>query len=490
MAIEFEDLGGGEDLGGNGSGALRLRARGFAEVIAVGEGYGTARLFFRSTSAGFDIGPEDPTYSAGSGFFKISAIGYANDTLAPTTGEASVLGITIVARGYPGVNHGASGVTLRARGSEVFDPEHSSAPYDVAVGVDNPFFGTAAMEARVTALLQTGVRFEEIISGPLETSVATGDSIEFADVLRIIYRELIEISVALGVTDVVDYRAMALMVDRLLLSGIVTTALEAHKLIVDALVLGDLVYNSWRDLLEDGLVLSEAHADELTAMHVMVDEALFGAVGSEVATLQVLIPDGVEFNAEQDSFAEMASQLRDNLAFVLRLSVDNFQYTAWTVNAATSAHARYTNYPFNGFMKIGSKYYGTSEQGLFRLEGADDDGTAIASKIRAGMSKLNNGNMKTIQSMYLGYKADGDLLVKVIIADDHNSQREAHIYKLVERGGGSQREGRVPVGRGLQSVYWDYEIHNADGADFELDTVEILPLIHERRIRGSSGGKA
>lgn len=350
------------------------------------------------------------------------------------------------------------------------------------LGVDSESLDTAVMVSGLLAGSAPSSRFEG--SNTVEASVG------LTDAFGIIYRELVALSLALGVTDVVDYRAIGLMVDRLVVTGIARSALEAQQLVATSLVFGDSVSNAWRDLMADLVEFDTSQADSLTAMHEMVDEALFGVVDETVATLHVLIPESLVFDSDAVTVAELMSTLRDQVAFVLRLQVDNGEYTAWTVNTATAGHSRYSNYPFNGFMQLGSKYYGTSEEGLYLLEGSSDDGVAIAAKIRAGMSKLGNSNMKSIQSMYLGYRANGNLQVKVILADGHNGRREAHVYDLVERGGGSQREQRVPIGRGLQSVYWDYEISNVAGVEFDIDTVEILPLVHERRVRGSSGGKA
>jgi hypothetical protein len=40
----------------------------------------------------------------------------------------------------------------------------------------------------------------------------------------------------------------------------------------------------------------------------------------------------------------------------------------------------------------------------------------------------------------------------------------------------------VEVGQGLRSRYWQFELTNVDGGDFELDVLELYPLFLGRRV--------
>jgi hypothetical protein len=97
--------------------------------------------------------------------------------------------------------------------------------------------------------------------------------------------------------------------------------------------------------------------------------------------------------------------------------------------------------------------------------------------------------VKGIDAAYLGYTAAGDLLLKVVKADSTTGAREAHVYRLYATGAGSMREGRVKVGKGLEAVYYDFQVENVDGAAFDVDVIEIIPVAAQRRVRGNAGGK-
>ena len=124
-----------------------------------------------------------------------------------------------------------------------------------------------------------------------------------------------------------------------------------------------------------------------------------------------------------------------------------------------------------------------------RLGRPDDDGEAIGARLRLGMSSLGTRRQKPIASGYLGYTSSGDLRLKVIVADSETGEREAHTYRLYVTGASSQREGRIKVGKGLKAAYYDFQIENVDGAGFDLDVIEILPIVLESRLRGNAGAK-
>ncbi|MGH8081870.1 MAG: hypothetical protein ACREP7_14950, partial [Lysobacter sp.] len=181
--------------------------------------------------------------------------------------------------------------------------------------------------------------------------------------------------------------------------------------------------------------------------------------------------------------------LRDSLQLMFRLQLEDGEYVAWVMNTESRSLAKYTNYPFNSFMRVGGKYYGATDTGIYLLEGDNDDGDAIRGKLRAGLSSMGSRLLKRFPYVYFGYTATGDVLLKVVVANAEDAVREAHVYRLAARAAGDMREGRVPVGRGLKNVYWDWVIENVDGAQLAIDTVEFLPMQLERRVRGNSSGK-
>ncbi|MGJ3704653.1 hypothetical protein [Variovorax sp. AFSI2.2] len=157
------------------------------------------------------------------------------------------------------------------------------------------------------------------------------------------------------------------------------------------------------------------------------------------------------------------------------LGVPESDNETWVINLDSGGNTSYSNYAFNSFARIGSKYYGASAAGIFELDGDTDDGALIRSRISLGELDFGNPMLKTVSECYVGMSGTGHLFVKLI------AEGREFVYKT--RGYSDKlRQQRVTFGKGLRTNYVELELFNEDGADFELDTVEFHVADLSRRI--------
>lgn len=135
----------------------------------------------------------------------------------------------------------------------------------------------------------------------------------------------------------------------------------------------------------------------------------------------------------------------------------------------------YRGYSFNSFARIGGKYYGANEDGLFLLEGDDDAGTLIHASIDLGRLDFKTAEKKTISQCYLGMAADGNLVLKVI------AEGKEYLYKTRSFSPEMQQQ-RITTGKGLKTNYITAQFFNENGADFEIDSVRFFVADLTRRI--------
>jgi hypothetical protein len=150
-------------------------------------------------------------------------------------------------------------------------------------------------------------------------------------------------------------------------------------------------------------------------------------------------------------------------------------WASWVVNYETDAHWRYDNFEYNSFATFNGKTFGCKDNGVYELSGATDAGTAIDAKITTPVSDFDNSAKKRMLKAYLGVKSDGDMVLKVL-AEGGNVY-----YYGVDNTRSSVGGARVNIGRGLTSRYWQFELMNSEGSDFELDAIEFFPVITSRR---------
>lgn len=149
------------------------------------------------------------------------------------------------------------------------------------------------------------------------------------------------------------------------------------------------------------------------------------------------------------------------------------------MNAATGGTTEYTGYAFNSVAKIGGRYYGANEQGLFLLEGETDNGTPIAANFGFGQLDFGAAQMKTLAYCYLGTQAGKMRLTVDALVDGKPAQ-----YSYAARQHGASMRGiRFDLGRGMRSTYVMPTFSNVGGQDFEVDAVRFMATASSRRVQ-------
>lgn len=228
--------------------------------------------------------------------------------------------------------------------------------------------------------------------------------------------------------------------------------------------------------------LAQARLDAAIATTIAVDDSAEAALDITAnRLLAVLYTDTVDATTYEDlkkySLARVLEVARAGIIF--RLGDEVVQ--GWVMNMEGNLPiSRYDNWDFNSFCCINGTYFAASDTGLYTLGAATDDGLPIQASVKTLKMDFGSSTQKRVVSAYLGYTATGKMVLKVGSVDQ--GVQSEHWYEAREAMAASPREGYVPLGRGLKSRYWQLELANVDGADFELDKLELYPLELSRRV--------
>ena len=335
-----------------------------------------------------------------------------------------------------------------------------------------------------THVLNEVLSIDESRCSALLASCRTVDTLSLEDAAAVVFMLLVEEGVSFSSEIHADAIKLERVIDRLLVLGIANSYADALNALVGGLWFGALTEALRTETVIDGLLGTELVASLQRAAERVVDGMLADAAAFEVGTGVVMVDEQLLVGAAGGATAELAQLLRDGLGFVTRLALDTGEYVAWVMNTESRALSRYTQYPFNSFAKIGGRYYAAAADGLHRLDGDDDDGTPIAARLRLGLSALGTRRLKRLPEAFVGYTASGALLLHVITVNEQSGQKEAAIYRILERPASSERETRWKLGKGIKAVDFDFVIENVDGADFELAAIDFRPIYLDRRTRG------
>jgi hypothetical protein len=141
-----------------------------------------------------------------------------------------------------------------------------------------------------------------------------------------------------------------------------------------------------------------------------------------------------------------------------------------------AATTQYTNYDFNSMVNFNGRQLAASENGIFELGGASDDGLNIDAWFEPVVSDIGTMHPKRMRYFYIEMKAGGDLVAQIGV-DGGASQN----FQLAGSGMVPRRY-RVAIPRSLNGCYWKYQIRNVNGADFSVDSLNGIFIFRNHGI--------
>lgn len=257
------------------------------------------------------------------------------------------------------------------------------------------------------------------------------------------------------------FRASLSWLVEMLARASVRDAFAAER-VLDVLLVGGADVSS---PLTGVLILSETLPAQTTVGSVLVGNTLKDATTSATASA------ADQYTVQQALDAIFGARVHAGVA----MGLPGKTRSVWAVNLASGSTA-YEDYPFNSFARIGDRYYGASEDGLYELVGDDDAGTPIHASVNLGKQSFGSSYLKNINYAYLGVKSDGRMVVRVTTPEG-----ASYLYQTRDSKDAVATQ-RADFGRGLRATYLGLEIYNQDGGDFTLDKIEFAVAEMKRRI--------
>lgn len=256
-----------------------------------------------------------------------------------------------------------------------------------------------------------------------------------AEVLTVMSENLI--SVAIG-SDTITFGFLVLLTDVATASDALTMGVYANAELSDA----------------------AAVTDEFTTLASMTIALSENATATDALSHQMIV-----------------SALLDSTAIVhVLLSVGNEVFDVWVMNTELGAVSTYSDFDFQGFARLGEKYFGLRDDGIHVLSGTKSAGRNIIGSVATGLSNLGTEYKKRVPAVYVGYTAEGALVMK-IVTTDAGTKRE-NWYTLSPIAKPATTDNRFSPAKGLNSVYWQAKIV---GQNFTLDSVKLWRALTSRR---------
>lgn len=277
----------------------------------------------------------------------------------------------------------------------------------------------------------------------------------------------------IGIAETVQLQALFQIIDRLGIADVPTAAGSYNLTLVQALRLTDSLAQFFGVDVSESVGLGEALLARALANAGLVDTVGVADAITPRLLLNVLLGDGVDITAEMAARMLFSPTILEGIEISAGYLAPDGSLTTWVMNTRSAAVTEYSNFNFNSFAQIGGRYFGASTEGLYELLGDDDDGAGIIARIKSGYLQFGGTQLSRLKEAYIAATGEGAMVLRIITKDG-----VTYNYGVSTRDG---RSTKVHMGKGQRSRYFAFELVSA-GQDFDLDTLEFVPIVVERRV--------
>lgn len=309
------------------------------------------------------------------------------------------------------------------------------------------------------------------------------ETLNVAELFRFIFPKTVTESLAASTTVASTHRKLAVIAERLRLTGIAVSSHQAAQIVAEAVVAHAEAGHAWAMRVVEALGASGSVAAAISKLMQVIEAVAIDDTPAYTFNLQMVISEAINLEESAPTNAVLLNVLSEGITFAGLIRLGDVVYDAWCLNTETFAAWKYENYNFNSFAAVDGTYFGMTDEGLYALEGDDDNGEPIAASIKTGLVDLGTRALKNVPRAYLGYTASGQLLLWAHFS--HRGRQVSQYYTLHARDSEMVDKAGVRLSREALSSYWQFELRNVDGSDFELDDLEVIwePVNLRRRVR-------
>jgi len=310
------------------------------------------------------------------------------------------------------------------------------------------------------------------------------DNLSVADIIRLTWDQLQTETMNVTDSNAAYARKAGQLAELFVSAGLVDTIHRAAGIIAEAVIFQDLVERYFELSATEGLTMTDDEASLYRAVAINIEAAAMSDVIAGGMRLNLLVSDELIGSDTLIDSARLRAALDDNAIFGGAITLPDGVFSAIVLNTESLGISEYTNYPFNSFDKLGNDYLGASDTDIFQLTGDDDAGTDIDAVIRTSMTNFGTNVFKRVPRAYLGYTSSGGMIMKTISTS--GGVKTERWYELTPRTGDhastAPAAARIQLGRGIKATYWQFELINKLGADFDIDSLQLYPMILKRRV--------
>jgi hypothetical protein len=307
------------------------------------------------------------------------------------------------------------------------------------------------------------------------TTLSYAEQVVAAETLVALFNQLVSESATGSDSWFVETAAMIL--DTVRASGIYASNAVLIQALAEAIVAIELQQTGGLATISESADADEALTNLLRATQAVLEQISAADAQTSYLLLVNTVSEGISASEAVGIWQSLTQAIEEGGSAFVHLTFNGEVYTGWVMNTANGAASEYQGLNFNSLCKIGNRYFGASDTGIYEIAGNDDDGTSIATYVQSGLIDFGTALEKSVPVAYLGADVDGRVALGVSVSEKagvstywYEANRELEAINNV----------KVPIGKGLSGRYWKFGI--ASDALSEFDAVTVIPVTLKRRV--------
>jgi hypothetical protein len=263
------------------------------------------------------------------------------------------------------------------------------------------------------------------------------------------------------------------LLQKLLVAATVAPAFSYHFTLAGRIIADDILEHLVGEILAELFTVHDTLGRQFVSNSLLAQ--LLTVQPALTNTLVLKIVGDIQLSPEQlVSMLYRGDELLDGVTITALYISPSGTTTTWAVNTRTNAVTEYMNYDFRSFTKMGDRYIAAGSDGLYELDGDTDDGKLIISELMSGYLQLNEKKLFGIKGAYVAIRGGGRFYLKLIAGDGRT-----YVYELKSQP--NLMTTKVKVGKGISTTYMAFDLVT-EGQDFDLDSLEFIPMTRGRRV--------
>ena len=312
---------------------------------------------------------------------------------------------------------------------------------------------------------------------PTSFSISAEEILTLADTLLQIISSLISENINILEQPSATLQGYSVLQEHIRTTHTDLTRTDQNILVANILTISDyLNVVAYADVAEEVATVSDdilnSHGSNVALVEAM--EVMLAQEGKLIISL--VVEDAVDLSEQSLHSLFSQEELVDGIQFLVSFDDGTHTYTGVTMSPETFGITEYDNYPFSGSTLFDGEYLLTNTSGLYKMEGVKDEDAFITSKIKTASIDFETSNVKQVPKVYLGIDNDTSLILRVNVDGTLGATYQLDLDK------DNLSTQLIDIGKGLKGRYWQFELQSKGNTVFDLDEIELYPIVFGRKI--------